>query len=516
MIVTIGAPAAFFVQKYREEFFPSTPLVIGGPEQRAIKSETLTAKDAPVVVSLDFKKWIENVLQVLPDTTHIAWAVGASPLERFWTEEFRRVSQRFADRLSFEWFNDLRFEDMLQRVAELPPHSAILFVDLRVDAAGVPLDRDSVIPRLRAATNAPIFSYVENYLGQGIVGGPLMSTSELGRRIAEASVRILKGEMPGSLNIPPLTLDLPQYDWRERQHWKISEDRLPEGSRVLFREPTVWEQYRSQLALMFALLLVQGALIFGLLFERRRRVQAEVQARKRSAELAHINRFSMAGELTATIAHELNQPLAAILANVETAELVVKSPQFDLNEISEILADIHHDDVRASEVISRIRLLLRKAPFQPKRIDLDEVAREAMRFLSPLAVAREVNLTSFVAATPLPVNGDEIQLQQVILNLVVNAMDAMSEMPSAERTITITTARAGNSARLSVSDQGPGIAVGHVDEIFEPFFSTKHDGMGMGLSIARTILDAHDGKLWAENKAPRGATFHVELPLASR
>ncbi|MGJ4939035.1 sensor histidine kinase [Bradyrhizobium sp. HKCCYLS1011] len=515
LIVTVGAPAAFFVQKYREEFFPSTPLVIGGPEQRAIKPETLTAKDAPVVVSLNFQEWIENILQVLPDTTHIAWVVGASPLERFWTEEFRRVSERFADRLSFEWFNDLRFEDMLQRVSELPPHSAIFFVDLRVDAAGVPLDRDSVIPRLRAATNAPIFSYVENYLGQGIVGGPLMSTSELGRRMAEASVRILQGELPGSLNIPPVTLALPQYDWRELQHWNISEDRLPRGSRVLFREPTVWQQYSSQLASMFALLLVQGGLIFGLLFERRRRVQAEVQARKRSAELAHINRFSMAGELTATIAHEVNQPLAAILANVETAELAIKSPQPDLREISEILTDIHNDDVRASEVIRRIRVLLRKAPFQLKPLDLNEVARDAMRFLSALAVAREVNLTSYLP-TPLPVSGDEIQLQQVILNLVVNAMDAMSEMPSAERNITVTTAHVGSSARLSVSDRGPGIAVEHVHEIFEPFFSTKREGMGMGLSIARTIVEAHGGKLWAENKAPRGAIFYVELPLASK
>jgi hypothetical protein len=138
LIVTIGAPATFFVQKYRAQFFPSTPLVIGAPEQRAINYSTLTSSDAPVAVTLDFKRWIENILQVLPDTTHIAWVVGASPLERFWTEEFRRTSQPFTDRISFEWFNDLRFEDMLKRVSELPPHSALFFVDLRVDAAGVP------------------------------------------------------------------------------------------------------------------------------------------------------------------------------------------------------------------------------------------------------------------------------------------------------------------------------------------------------------------------------------------
>ncbi len=313
----------------------------------------------------------------------------------------------------------------------------------------------------------------------------------------------------------PVALGVPQYDWRELQHWNISEDRLPAGSMVRFREPTVWQQYRWQITLMCAVFLLQGALISGLLYQRRRRLYAEVQSRQRSAELAHINRFSTAGELTATIAHEINQPLGAILTNIETAEIMVKSPTPDLQEIGEILADIRRDDARASEVIGRLRSLLKKAPFEPKHIDFNDVVRETMQFLSGLAIAREVGLTSFIAPTPLPVKGDLIQLQQVILNLIVNAMDAMSDMPSAERRITVTTARDGNSAELSVSDVGPGIPVEKLKEVFEPFFTTKPQGMGMGLSIARTIVEAHGGRLSAENLAGRGAAFRMRLPLAA-
>jgi signal transduction histidine kinase len=516
LIVTIGAPAAFFVQKHRAQFFQSTPMIIGAADQRAINYSALTSNDAPVSVTLDFKDWIQNILDVLPDTKHIVWIVGASPLERFWTQEFRRVSQPFAHRVSFEWFNDLSFDEMLKRISKLPPHSAAFFVDLRVDGAGVPLDRELVLPKLRAATNAPIFSYVENYLGQGIVGGLMMSSHEQGRRMAEAAVRILKGEVPADLKIPPLALGAPQYDWRELQHWKISEARLPPDSIVRFREPGVWQQYRSQIALVAAIILAQGALISGLLFERRRRVHAEVQSRQRSAELAHINRVSMAGELTATIAHELNQPLGAILTNVETMELIVKSPVPDLQEIGEILADIRRDDVRASEVIDRLRAQLKKTPLELKDIDVNEVAEETSRFLSALAVARKVDLTSSTAPAPLPIKGDRVQLQQVIMNLIVNAMDAMSSMPSTARRITVSTARDGNSAYLSVSDVGPGIPVDHLKEVFEPFFTTKGQGMGMGLSIARTIVEAHGGQLSAENEAGRGATFRVALPLAKR
>jgi len=276
-----------------------------------------------------------------------------------------------------------------------------------------------------------------------------------------------------------------------------------------------WFTLAIPVLLVCAVVLLQGTMITGLMFERRRRLYAEVQSRRRSAELAHINRFSMAGELTATIAHEINQPLGAIRVNVETAQLIVKSPAPDLQEIGEILADIGRDDQRATDVIARLRSLLKKAPFELKHIDLNEVTSETVQFLSALAIAREVELTTFIAPTSLPIKGDAIQLQQVILNLIVNAIDAMSGMPNAERRIAVSTARDGNSADLSVLDAGPGIPIGRLKEVFEPFFTTKPQGMGMGLSIARTIVEAHGGQITAENRPGRGAVLRVRLPLAA-
>ena len=223
----------------------------------------------------------------------------------------------------------------------------------------------------------------------------------------------------------------------------------------------------------------------------------------------------MAGELTATIAHELNQPLSAILTHTETAEYIVKSGAPNLNEIAEILADIRRDDNRASEVIARLRSLLRKAPFELKQIDLNDVVRDTVHFLSALAVARNVNLINHIDPLPLPIKADPIQLQQVVLNLIVNAMDAMSDMPIPERTVTISAKRYRNFAELSVSDVGPGIPTEKLKNVFEPFFTTKPRGMGMGLSIARTIVEAHGGELWAENKPSGGAVFHVRLALAT-
>jgi C4-dicarboxylate-specific signal transduction histidine kinase len=265
---------------------------------------------------------------------------------------------------------------------------------------------------------------------------------------------------------------------------------------------------------MASIVLVQAALISILVHERRGRLRAEVQARHHSAELAHINRYTMAGELTASIAHELNQPLGAILTNAESAALMLRSPVPDLNELREIIEDIRRDDTRASEVIVRLRSLLKKAPFELKELDLNDVVRDAVEFLSPLATARKVGLDAAIYPGRLPIMGDRIQLQQVITNLVVNAIDAVNSSPGSVRQIDIETAPAGTQAEVSIKDYGPGILLEQIKRVFEPFVTTKPEGMGMGLAIARTIVEAHSGRIAAENQSGGGAVFRIGLPLS--
>ena len=177
------------------------------------------------------------------------------------------------------------------------------------------------------------------------------------------------------------------------------------------------------------------------------------------------------------------------------------------------MSDILHNDRRATEVIRRMRSLLKKAPFELKSLDLNDLARETVEFLSTLAIGRKVELRSVITPDALPILGDRIQLQQVILNLVVNGIDAMKETPSENRIISIRTSRVEEFAELSVSDRGPGIPEDKLKQVFEPFFTTKAEGMGMGLSIARTIIEAHDGLIRAKNRDGGGASFRIRLPL---
>jgi len=258
-----------------------------------------------------------------------------------------------------------------------------------------------------------------------------------------------------------------------------------------------------------------GGLIAILLYERKRRHNAEFESRHRMSELAHVNRNATAGELSSSIAHELNQPLGAILTNSETAELILSSPSPDLDEVREILADIRRDDLRANEVIRRVRSFTKRTTFETRDIDLNQLVREAFDFLSMQASGRNVSLYLRTSPEALRVKGDPIQLQQVIINLIVNSMDAMATIPYGRTVIGRTEMSDGNSALISISDSGLGIPEDKLSEVFDPFFTTKEQGMGIGLSIARTIILAHRGRIWAENDADGGAVFHVSLPLSA-
>jgi C4-dicarboxylate-specific signal transduction histidine kinase len=309
----------------------------------------------------------------------------------------------------------------------------------------------------------------------------------------------------------------PIFDWRQMQRWNVAASSLPQGSEIRFRSPTIWEQYRWQSLTALTIILVQALLISGMLYERRRRRLAEIEARRRMSELAHLNRQATAGEMTASIAHELNQPLAAILSNAEAAESLLKRPAPDLAEIGEILLDIRRDDERASGVIRHLRSLLKKGEFEAQLIDLNETVRDVFQFLSVQSLIRSVRLETDLAAAALYVWGDRIQLEQVVLNLAMNAMDAAEHQPKdRRRVIGRTEPGNGKSVIVSVVDFGQGIAAEGLARVFDPFFTTKEQGMGVGLSIARTIVEAHRGRIWAEHRPGGGAVFYVSLPLASR
>jgi len=515
LIVSVGAPAAAFFQRHRSQLFPYTPMVLTAVDERRVQFSALSANDAVVAVRIDYLRAIENIVQVLPNTKNVMVVVGTSPIEQFWREEIGNAVKPLSDRVSFTWTNNLSFDGLLKHATALPPHSAIFWELMIVDAEGVVHEGNTALARLHAVSSAPIFSYDESFFGREIVGGPLLAVLDSSQQTAKVAVRILGGEKAGDIKIPPVTFSTPKFDWREMQRWGISESRLPPGSEVHFREPTVWERYRWQLTAVLAGLLLQAAMIMALLVERYGRQKAEREARVRMLEVMHLNRSAAVGAMSASFAHELSQPLSTVAINAETAlQLSEKGPQ-EGSKLKEALSDIQQANQHALDIMRHMRRLLRRRSEVPvQEFDLNEVIADVLGILSPEAHKRNVSLTTSRPEHRLPVRADPVHLQQVVLNLAINGMDAMAHTDVDARRMTIETTLEGDWITVSVSDSGTGIPEGQLSKIFEPFYTTKPEGTGLGLSIARDIIERYGGKIWAEHRTGGGTIFMFSLPLA--
>jgi signal transduction histidine kinase len=241
--------------------------------------------------------------------------------------------------------------------------------------------------------------------------------------------------------------------------------------------------------------------------------RAEFEAKEQRLQLTHLTRVALLGQLSGALAHELNQPLTAILSNAQAAQHFLAADRIDPDELREILGDIVAADQRAGEVIRRLRALFKKGETQFQLLDANDVVREALDLAHGDLVTRNIEIATDLAPRLPAVTADRVQMQQVLLNLLINASEAMSGNTPDERRLTVSTQPlAGGGVQVSVADRGPGIPEDREPRLFEPFFTTKPQGLGLGLSISRSIVTAHGGRLWSTNNPVRGATFHVALP----
>ena len=507
LIVSIGAPAAAFVQRHRQRLFATTPMVFTAVDQRRVQYSSLTANDAVVALRINYLSAFENILQVLPDTKDVIVVVGTSPIEKFWKEAIGKEVEPLANRIKLSWTDELSFEALLKKASALPRHTAIFWELMIVDAAGVVHEGDVPLTRLHAVATAPIFSYDESFFGNATVGGPLLLAVDTGRLTAAAAIRILNGEKPGEIRTL-VQFASPVFDWREMQRWGISESRLPPGSEIMFRNPTTWEQYRAYILAVIAAILIQSALIAWMLYEHWRRQRAEILARNTMSELTHVNRVATVGQLSASIAHEVNQPLAAMLANAEAALRWLD--RANLEEVREGLKGIVSDGFRASDIITNLRAMFKHDVQEKTLVDINKLVSSVLALVVIDLQKHDIELQTQLDDQIPQVLVNQVQVQQVILNLVMNAIEEMSS--SQTRVLRIKTELSqSNKVHMSVEDTGTGIKASNVARVFKPMFTTKARGMGMGLSICQSIIENHDGRIWVAPGTNGGSIFQFEL-----
>ncbi len=769
LVFVLGPQALDFAVKHQAALSLDAPLIFAGVREESLRAIKLPSNAAGIASRFDPLTTLELVLRLQPDTQHVVVVTGASAFDRGWEVVARERFRPYEDRLKLTYLSGLPMEELLRGVAQLPPHSVVIYLSVLEDGTGARFYAGDVAKQVAAAANAPVYGVYDTFLGLGIVGGYMNTFEDAGKAAAEVALRILAGESASAASSRITQTANFLVDWRQLRRWGLSESDLPTGAIVRFREPSLWDLYRKQIIALIAALIVQTLLIAGFLIQGRRRQRAEeslrdteermtltaesanlglwrrdvhtdrvwatetcrrllgmdpvvpltpqslveichpddrqrvmqafeaavtqgksgeleyrvvhpdrgvrwildrartvcddagkllrmsgvvmditdrkqaeealreseeryrnvvetqtemicrfqpdttltfvndaycryfersrdqlvgtkfielipesgratylrylesllsnprtqtyehevlrpdgsigwhqwfdhvivdsngeivemqgigrditnlrraeLEAQQRREEVTHLTRVAILGELSGALAHELNQPLTAILSNAQAAQRLLAKTPVDLDEVREILSDIGHDDKRAGDVINRLRALMKKGEAKLQPLDLNDLANEVLELAHSELIERNVAVETRLTPGLPDIRGDRVQLQQVLLNLVMNACEAMADNNVADSGIEVSTARDGNGRlRLTVADRGPGIPPDLIDRVFKPFMTTKSQGLGLGLSICHSIVSAHGGRLWVANNADRGASFFVSLPINS-
>ena len=522
VVVAVMAPSLDFALKHGDAVFPNAAIVFCGIDARELAGRTLGPNVTGVLVKREFKPTLDLALRLHPGTKQVTFVAGTSDFNRFWRDRALAELRQFEGRVRLVDLTDLPMESIRQEVSRQPEHSVILYLHLFRDGAGKTFSPNDSLALIAERANAPIYVFFDQYVGLGAVGGSVYSVATHGEKAGETAVRILRGERPGNIPVVDAGASVNLFDARQLRRWGVAESALPGDAIVRFREVSFWEKYRWHVLGAAAVMATQAALIVALFFQLRRRRVAE-EARRRAAadaqakraELAHVARVASLGELTATLAHELNQPLAAIGSNAAAAQQFLAGPEPDVAEVRETLADISADTQRAGEVIGRLRAMLKRgtpAEFVP--VDLNDAIRAVEHIARADAVRHQITVDLDLGRDLPSTMGDPIQLQQVVMNLMLNAFAAMNHprLPNRRLLVRTRVAPDGAHVRAEFEDTGIGIAAEVIDRLFEPFVTTRADGLGMGLSICRTIVDQHRGEIRAANNPAGGATFSLTLP----
>jgi signal transduction histidine kinase len=514
IIMPLGPEAQRFAIKYRGIIAPNVPIVFC-----CTTPELAAAADRPADVTgiygeFDAGKTIALAQKLQPMARKLIVISGSSEMDRQWLDSVRKQIEPYEAQLNTEYWVGLSYETLLDRASRLPPDTIVLFMTVYRDGSGRPSVPVEVLSDLTRVAGAPVYGPSDNYLGRGIVGGYTDSYELMGAGAAGMALEILAGKNPATIAPRPSENRTYKVDARQLLRWKMSEANLPKGTAVYFREPTIWQEHRNLVLAAIFVVLLQAILISALSIQVFRRRGAEATSRTTLSDLARVTRLTTIGEMTASIAHEISQPLGAIVTNGEAGLRWLANATPDLDEVRAALTRIVGNGHRASDVIGRIRAMLKKDVGERVLLDFNELVEEVLIF-----VRGEIDDHSVVLQTQLQrdlpkIFADRIQLQQVVLNLVLNGIDAMTSVSDHERQLKLRSERGDHSTVMfSVEDAGKGIGTDIKDRIFEAFFTTKSHGMGMGLSICRSIISSHGGRLLVLAGHPYGTVFQVELPV---
>jgi len=510
-VVIVDGPIGLdLVLSWRAEMWPEVPVVFYGLDELSAAQQKLSPNVTGIVAQQTFQGMVNTARVLVPGFKRVA-LVGDPPGRDTYRLNYGPDVAALAAEVELIDLTGMAVTEVRKRVAVLPNDAVVFYTSIFVDGAGVVHTPQSALLAISGATSRPIITDVESNLGYGAVGGFLFSIESAARETVRLASRILDGENISQIPVTKIDLNKPMFDWRELKRRNIPENRLPVGSDIRFRSQSMWDQYRWQISAVTAVLFLQTALIFGLFYEHRKRRLAQAESMLRN-QLAHMNRTATAGELSASIAHEVKQPLAAIITFGSAGLRWLTKQTPNVEETRRVLRRIVDESERASRIIDDIRAMFRKDVKARETVDVNELISETLLLLEHEAKIQRVSVQASLSEAPAHTFAERIQLKQVLLNLMVNAIESMSSTVSGPRVLAVSSSTDRNGVLITVQDSGPGIQSEDHEKIFEMFYTTKPQGMGIGLAMCRSIIESHSGRLQMSASGLGGCTFQVFLP----
>ncbi|MBX7110123.1 MAG: hypothetical protein K1X61_15845 [Chitinophagales bacterium] len=463
---------------------------------------------------------LQHAFDLFPDRKNIFVISGVSKLDAYYTSLVRQCKTEFEPAYQFNFVSNQTLDSTIRFVRTIPPESIVFVTAYLQDAARVSFSTPEIMDLISKNSPAPVFLSITDggFKGQGGgIGGYLFSYVKLGEEIGRVANEMMNGKPISEITVDEKSNYQYMYDWKELNRWHLTDSKaIPSGSLFYNKETSFFELYKWYLFGTLLFVVTQMMLIIYLYRtnKRQRALNKKMQVTERMhRELEHTDRLSKMSILTASLSHELFQPLAAIRFTAQAGKQFLLNDKLDANKATQLFEHILEDESRATKLIRSVKSLMKSEPMGKENVSLNALIDETLDLVRTEAERAGISIDVELETEITVVLGDKIQLQQVLMNFIRNAFTAMAESESRNKNLRIVLKVMQDEAVVSVTDSGPGLAAAVKEKLFKPFVTTKKEGFGIGLALCKSLIEKHNGKIMFENIPSGGAMFAFSLPV---
>ena len=520
LLICIGINAVPTIRKFADRSLLELPTIsmdMDFSDYGYVPDLRLNNKTTIVNMKVDPAKSIAFSIKLFPKISSVYFLAGISPLDKLLLTIGREWAEKNLQDKKVTYVTDLKMQEVLEKVRKLPENSIVFAGSFNLDADSVEYNNPEAIRLISSQSNSPVFGYTDIGIGEGPVGGYIASFAEVGLFVGQAAVKILNGADPNSIKVSELDYYEYFFDWRQLNRWKLlNSDLIPTSSTFIREDISFVDRYKWIGGLVLLFLVLQTLLIANLFrLNRNQKLMTKkiIDTENRYREFLHEDRSLRLGQLTASLSHELNQPLTAILSTAQAGINFINSNEATPDLLKQIFQKIVENDKRGASILSSIRGMMKLESREKEKVNLNSLIDEVTSVYRNEASLHDIKISVTLINEPVYIFADGIQIQQVLLNLIFNASQSMEKINASKKVISISNSINNTDVIVSVSDRGTGINEAEKEKLFKPFITTKQEGTGIGLVICRSIVEDHNGNIWAENVPDGGAKFSFSLKV---